>query len=729
MIVIFWILLALLYFKFNYKLLPGAKIAIGLILSAIALFSLWYAIGFLGIFITIILLGGCAYAFYVMEDKKQDEEIANWRNQRFQYFDSYTFYNIIEYNCNSNFVKYKGESIPYNRMLYFSSGSKENNDSDKVFPIYYHAFGAKNSLNFEEHGFLVTTAEIIIKKYKSANKQDESDTLELFIPFYNIYKVTQDSKKNITVFYADKTTVNINVLTDEESDLIYQIINIAINSGWSTYVRNHINDSSLYEDNKQEEKIERTVEFVKKQLDVESKNELFSRAVSAYSTLDSGIHEITNNQLNDRFGGGQGHGHAGEQAGNMFDRFKFKKATPLGNSHEKYGADRIVNGQLVQTKYCVTAGKSIGQCFKNGQAKYITSTGNMMQIEVPRDQYGEAVNLMAKRIRNGEVPNESNPNNAYKYVKKGALTYTQSNIATKSIFDKNSTIPVRDSSGKVLRDSNGNILTRTVTFQEKLLYSAGLDFATGASIAIPSAVISSIWIYCNNRWRGINNTDSLKNSLNAFYKPLLFSGFSYMLSSQFSCSELGKSVSRSILGGAGKGYTNKMVKGSMITITAAVTVGPDLIRALRGRISWGQLVKNTTITGAGMAAGMAIGSFVPVVGTFVGGAVGGYVAKCVADHIREDDAVLMLQIAKEEFIDTILTSGLTNEEFEDALNKTFLHKNFNIFLQKMYSTGDDARNFVRETYENLINEYYDKRELPSPDEIIDVIATEAILSQ
>lgn len=56
-----------------------------------------------------------------MEDKKQDEEIANWRNQRFQHFDSYTFYNIIEYNCNSNFVKYKGGDIPYNRMLYFSS--------------------------------------------------------------------------------------------------------------------------------------------------------------------------------------------------------------------------------------------------------------------------------------------------------------------------------------------------------------------------------------------------------------------------------------------------------------------------------------------------------------------------------------------------------------------------------------------------------------------------------
>lgn len=42
---------------------------------------------------------------------------------------------------------------------------------------------SKKSVNFEEHGFLVTTAEIIIKKYKPTLKQDGNDTLELFIPF------------------------------------------------------------------------------------------------------------------------------------------------------------------------------------------------------------------------------------------------------------------------------------------------------------------------------------------------------------------------------------------------------------------------------------------------------------------------------------------------------------------------------------------------------------------
>ena len=34
------------------------------------------------------------------------------------------------------------------------------------------------------------------------------------------------------------------------------------------------------------------------------------------------------------------------------------------------------------------------------------------------DQYNKAVELMSRRIDSGEVPNESNPDNAYKYVKK-----------------------------------------------------------------------------------------------------------------------------------------------------------------------------------------------------------------------------------------------------------------------------------------------------------------------
>ena len=63
---------------------------------------------------------------------------------------------------------------------------------------------------------------------------------------------------------------------------------------------------------------------------------------------------------------------------------------------------------------------------------YIRSdgSGKMMQIEVPRDQYKDALIAMQKRIDSGQVPNVSPGESAKNYVRKGFFTYEQSfNIA------------------------------------------------------------------------------------------------------------------------------------------------------------------------------------------------------------------------------------------------------------------------------------------------------------
>src|SRR5699024_11928648 len=55
---------------------------------------------------------------------------------------------------------------------------------------------------------------------------------------------------------------------------------------------------------------------------------------------------------------------------------------------------------------------------KKQTAKYIYKLGNkqrMMIIEVPKDQYDEALKEMARKIKGGAVPNESDPNNSKKY--------------------------------------------------------------------------------------------------------------------------------------------------------------------------------------------------------------------------------------------------------------------------------------------------------------------------
>lgn len=357
----------------------------------------------------------------------------------------------------------------------------------------------------------------------------------------------------------------------------------------------------------------------------------------------------------------------------------------------------------------------------------------MMKIEVPKDQYDGALKNMAKKIEQGRVPKESNPDNAGNYVKKGAITYEHSQIATKSIFDRKSEIIVRDDKGKVVKDSDGNIVSRQVTFSEKLIWSAGGDFLTGATAALPFGVDSGIWVYCNSVWQGGDKKTALKNSVIAATKPTVTGGVIYMVSSQFAGSQIGKRAGNIYANNfvkkqlTNKAKTQAVTKGTMGVITVIITVGPDLTDCLRGRMSMKQLVKNTVSTGVGMASGAAlgsaIGSVVPgignAIGAVVGGSVGGISAAKVLDNFIEDDVVEMISIAKEEFIETVMMSGLSKEEFQSMLEKTFLHKKFNKLLKTMYASND-SRDYIHKLFLNFVEQAYINRDLPDEEELIEV---------
>ena len=102
---------------------------------------------------------------------------------------------------------------------------------------------------------------------------------------------------------------------------------------------------------------------------------------------------ITHNDRLNRFNSQQGHGFAPEQGNDLWDRIIGNEAKILGDDNAKNGADRLVNGKLIQTKYCQNARASIDAGFKNGQYRYIDTNGNPMQLEVPSDQYEEAVKV------------------------------------------------------------------------------------------------------------------------------------------------------------------------------------------------------------------------------------------------------------------------------------------------------------------------------------------------
>lgn len=619
------------------------------------------------------------------------------------------------------------DDLPYNRVQAFANGSKLNSENqDAIFPIFYNAHPANNEMAFREYGYLVLTTGIIYKRQIEASEKSQEKYLvkEVEVPFANIFDVSRTDTTVTIDYYNDETK---QITSDDEKTVIflYKIIRAAIDNGWTkncTTILHNLAQVQFSDVDDLTQEIDTNYEVAKRQQEVqklastEDVEQVFEK--EQVKNIDAVNRKLVDNmtnvnvandmlntnifrqhQMNDRFSGAMGHGHAGELMGDTMDKLKLKKTSMDGNSHAKHGADRVVNGTNIQTKYYATAGKSIGACFENGTAKYINPDGSMMKIEVPRDQYNKAVKAMARRIENGEVPNESNPQNAARYVKRGALSYEHSQIATKSIFDRGSTIVV---DGKV----------QSVSFGQKLVYSVGGDFLTGVANTMPTVMISQVWYYVNARWHGQDAEEALKGAVLGAVKPILVGASIYTVSSQFGGSNLAKSIF--------KGATSENIaRGTAIGVTAAITIGPDVIECLRGRISMQQLVKNTAVTAAGAATGAAIGSIVPGIGTVIGGMVGTMAAKAIADKFTEDDSVRMIRIAKEEFIDLVIFCPLKQAEFDEIVNKVFVDKNTTNLYKEMFASGN-ARKHIRDLYRNMITDKLKKREI-NEEEIIETV--------
>lgn len=688
---------------------------------------------FKGLLLSTVLIVSVALVigYYSRNDTKK-----KWAKKEYPFISPYKLADDMEKAANTPLedeekpMTYEAlaDDLPYNRVQAFANGSKLNSENqDAIFPIFYNAHPASNEMAFREYGYLVLTTGIIYKRQIEASEKSQEKYLvkEVEVPFANIFDVSRTDTTVTIDYYNDETK---RITSDDEKTVIflYKIIRAAIDNGWTknctTILHNLAQvqfsdvDDITQEIDANYEVAKRQQQEVQKLASTEDVKQVFEK--EQVKNIDAVNRKLVDNmtnvnvandmlntnifrqhQVNDRFSGAMGHGHAGELMGDTMDKLKFKKTSMDGNSHAKHGADRVVNGVNVQTKYYATAGKSIGACFENGTAKYINPDGSMMKIEVPRDQYNKAVKAMARRIENGEVPNESNPQNAARYVKRGALSYEHSQIATKSIFDRGSTIVV---DGKV----------KSVSFGQKLVYSVGGDFLTGVANTMPTVMISQVWYYVNARWHGQDAEEALKGAVLGAVKPVLVGASIYTVSSQFGGSNLAKSIF--------KGATSENIaKGTAIGVTAAITIGPDVIECLRGRISMQQLVKNTAVTAAGTATGAAIGSIVPGVGTIIGGMVGTMAAKAIADKFSEDDSVRMIRIAKEEFIDLVIFCPLKQDEFDEIVNKVFVDKSTTNLYKEMFASGN-ARKHIRDLYRNMITNKLKKREI-NEDEIIETV--------
>lgn len=113
--------------------------------------------------------------------------------------------------------------------------------------------------------------------------------------------------------------------------------------------------------------------------------------------------------FNAAYGAGQtktGHGIYAEEAGAKLDRIHGEQSTVVGRDNAKNGPDKIVGTSPVQCKFCKTAYQTVEACFKKTPAgikefRYYDLNDNPMKIEVPKDQYADAVAYMKHALSRG----------------------------------------------------------------------------------------------------------------------------------------------------------------------------------------------------------------------------------------------------------------------------------------------------------------------------------------
>lgn len=405
-----------------------------------------------------------------------------------------------------------------------------------------------------------------------------------------------------------------------------------------------------------------------------------------------GINETTYEMT--KFHGSQGHGFAAERAEHIVDIYQGNDAQILGDDNAKNGADRLVNGVEIQSKYCETGARCIQECFKDGKYRYYSKSGEPMQVEVPRDKYNDALKAMQRRIERGEVPGISDPKDAEKLVKKGHYTYDQARRIAQS----------------------GTV--------ESLLF----DAANGMVIARNAMGVTAVISFATSIWDGEDFDTALQNAALSGIKVGGVSFFTTVISSQIARTSINASVrtgtdhvvkllgpkatsyianalrnGTNIYGAAAMNNVSKLLSGNIIASTVSLVVlsSKDISDIFRGRISGEQFFKDVSTTGASIAgggagwvagtaaggtvggvigaaisgpAGAAVGAKVgskigAFVGSITGGTVAGHTTHTVLDSVIEDDSKKMLSIIEKCFISISEEYLLTQNEVEQCVDK------------------------------------------------------------
>ena len=325
------------------------------------------------------------------------------------------------------------------------------------------------------------------------------------------------------------------------------------------------------------------------------------------------------------------HGYAAEDANALCDRLHGRKVVKTGESNAPDGPDRIVDGVRIQTKFCKDAASTIHTSFNKHTGMY---RYNGQVLEVPKDQYEEAVKLMAQKISEGKVEGVTDPAQASKMVKASPYTYKQSVRIAKAGNIDSIKFDVMNQAGASLK--SGAISTVTSFVDAKM---RGESTVT----ALKSSAKQGACTAGKTMVTGVATQQILRTGAGRTVSAAAQKGIGKAIDATMKTQAGRKVIEKTASAIGGKAVSGAAAKqvlsraGSTNVVTAAVSfvvsAVPDTVRLCTRKISGKEYAIRTASNGAGLAggtggawAGAAIGTAVcPGIGTAVGGFIGSMV--------------------------------------------------------------------------------------------------------
>lgn len=651
---------------------------------------------------TIILIVACIITYFYrtfMREKRVEEwEKRNVKPIEYRVLDKKIekIAELIGVNDkNKSDYKFYASNMPYGRANAFLNYFQRDLMNEEIY--YFSAIPSTNENEVREYGFAITGSGIFIASQANSTKGKTKQLL--FSGFSNaVYDNNTDTLlvENIVRYGSGikRTRVKGNELN----------VPLPCIANALTMLKQDNIPCALFVNKVAYPDAQKSVNDAEEHLNQELNMEHMKQNMGNVGTIVGAserqkIYSEMGNDMNMR----QGHGYGAEYGNKTVDRILGKKVEGVQekeNGHHKLnGADKIVNGQKVQTKYCKSAADTYRAGFKDSSHDY---SGQLR--EVPRDQYDEIRKMLQKDIDDGKMDGIKPGTPAENFLKKGYFSYLQSRrIAAAGSIE-----------------------------------SVSVDLANGVITSMTSASISAIIIFASGIWQGKDVKEAAKDGIETAGRVIGKSAIIYTITMQVNRTNIWNyalndtmanpinTVSEKVAGNIAESSLAKSSIGKKIhldsidsqkltngVVTVAVVFGPDICKACMGKISVKQLAKNATAGAAGIA-GMVIGNAVTAgnpLGGMVGGAVGGAVGKKVMDNFIEDDAVAMFRVMKEEFLNVVMSSYLSQEEFEEVARRTIWDKKVSKELQNMYkkSKKGEHRAYANSLIEEVVGDVLKNR--------------------